>query len=163
GSTWNVEDAQVGDAFGLVTSLAARPLVIRDVRMRTTLTEPVALRLGVDLQGSYAWRRFQIGVGLPLVAFPARARPPRPDLQGPGAESSLTAFTRGDLRIAGKAQIVVPRLGYGPGVAADVILTLPTGDQSAFAGEAGPVVELRGVASYRAPRWAAALNLGPRL
>jgi hypothetical protein len=162
GVAWQVEDAQIGMAFALVTSLEARPLVIRDVLMQTTLIEPVALRLDLDLTGSLSFGRFQIGAGLPIVAFQDGDRLRGLDLGEPGAESPLAAVTRGDLRLAWKTQILAPRLGYGLGVAADAVLTLPTGDTDAFAGEAGPVLELRGVASYRGPRWAAALNLGPR-
>src|SRR5262249_41133148 len=58
---------------------------------------------------------------------------------------------------------VVPARGYGAGLALDAVATLPTGDQSAFAGEAGPVLELRLVGSYRAGHAALAANLGARL
>ena len=94
GGFWQVEDAEVGTAFALVTSLATRPLVIRDVRMGSTLTEPVALRLGLDLTGSLAWGRFQLGAGLPLVVFQDGDRLRGLDLMEPGAESALRSEER---------------------------------------------------------------------
>ena len=160
---WTVEDADVGTAFALVASLESDPLVIRAVRGGQDLTTPVALRLGADLLGSYAWDRFQIGAALPIVLFQGGDRLSGLDLSEPGSEDRLAAVALGDLRLHGKAQLVVPRLGYGAGAALDVIATLPTGDAGEFAGEAGPIVELRLIGSYRAPRLAVAANAGVRL
>src|SRR5262249_11290188 len=85
---YQVEEAQIGTAFGLVTSLESRPLVIRDVAMQMTLTDPVSLRLGLDLTGSYAFGRFQLGVGLPLVAFQSGDRLPGLHLGEPAAQGA---------------------------------------------------------------------------
>jgi hypothetical protein len=160
---FQLEDADVGTAFALVTSVASEPLVIRAVRGGATLTQPVAWRAGADLLGALALGRFQLGLALPFVVAQGGDRLAGLDLNEPGAEQPLAARALGDLRLSAKAQLVVPRLGYGWGVAGDLVLTLPSGDEDHFAGEAGPVVELRVVGSYRAARAAVFANLGGRV
>ena len=160
---FSVESADTGTTFTLVTTLASDPLVIRSFRNGQMITTPVGLRLDADLGGSYAWDRWQIGAAVPVVLYQQGDRLSGLDLNEPGAGASLSTAALGDVRLYGKAQILVPARGYGAGVAVDVVATLPTGDQSQFAGEGGPIVELRLVGSYRAARWAVAANAGARL
>ena len=169
GGFFQVEDATLlrDGSWGAtaVSSLTSRPLVIRRLGGEDeTLTEPVALRLGLDLGFAYGWRdRVQIGLALPVIAFQDGDRLQGLGLMEPGADASLAVAGIGDLRLHGKLALRAPRRGYGAGLALASVLTMPTGDDGDFAGEAGFTVELRGVASYRAPRWRAAANLGGRL
>jgi len=159
---FQVEDAALGTEFALVTSLATEPLVIRAVRGGRTLSTPVELQETTTFLGSYAWERYQIGVALPFT-FEAGDRLSGLDLNEPGAADRLAVAALGDVRLHGKAQFLVPRLGYGAGVALDLVATLPTGDQSQFTGESGPIIELRLIGSYRAARWRVAADAGARL
>jgi hypothetical protein len=169
GGFLHVEDAQLaphlGWSFTLVSTLASRPLVIRRAGLRGgELSEPVALRLSTDLGGAIGWGGWlQVGLGLPIVAFQAGDRLAGLDLMEPGAEAALAPVTVGDLRLHAKVAVRPPPRGYGPGAALALVVTLPTGDDGEFAGEEGVVVEGRAIASWRAARFAAAINAGPRL
>ncbi len=168
GTFVQVEDGDVvphkGYTFAVVTSLATRPLVIRHAIDGGVMSEPVSLRVGADILAAYGFRnRYQFGLAIPVVVFQDGDRLQRLDLPDENADEPLAATTLGDIRVSGKVRLVEPRHGYGLAAATDVIVTLPTGDDSQFTGEAGPVFEGRLVGSYRHRRFAAAVNAGARI
>jgi hypothetical protein len=136
-----------------------RPIVLRDIMSGQEATTPVDVRLGYEL--AYARgvsARWQLGCALPVVAAQDGDR-----LQGIGLdESSLQPVALGDLRLHAKMRLSPSAdtpWGYGMAFA----LTVPTGDEDDFAGEAGAVVAWTMVAGYRGDGWRVAGNLGVRL
>lgn len=174
GAFLQVEDAAVlpdrAQAFGVVANAISRPLVVyalddlEHVAAGEMLTEPVAFRAGIDVLGAIGLGdRYQVGLAVPLVLYQAGDRLRGLDFPDNARNQPLAASALGDLRLSGKVRLVAPPYGHGLAAAADVIVTLPTGDDQHFAGEAGVVGEARLIASFRAPRWAAAVNVGPRI
>jgi outer membrane protein OmpA-like peptidoglycan-associated protein len=102
---------------------------------------------------------------MPIVVFQDGDRLRGLGLEGvtPDAEDELASTVLGDLRVHLKGRIIAPVYGLGLGVAAAAIVTLPTGNDEHFAGEAGPVYEGRLIASWRHRRFGAAANAGVRI
>ena len=174
GMYFQIEDGDVmphlATSFGALTTVFSRPLVVysvadtMQVQKGQTLSRPVANRVGLDLMAAIGlYGRYQVGLVLPLVLFQDGDRLQRLDLPDMGENQPLATTTQGDLRLHGKVRLVEPPYGYGLAVATDIVITLPTGDDEQFAGEAGTVIEARLIGSYRYSRFAAAANLGPRL
>ena len=171
---YQVEDAEIlprgGQAFGATLSTIFQPLVVyaitdaRPIREGEILSEPVAWRSTLDLSVARGvGRRLQLALGLPVVVAQGGDRLQGLGLGGEAERSSLATTTIGDLRVGGKLRVVGVPGGIGTAVAMGVIVTLPTGDEDAFAGEAGAVIEIRLAASTRQQRWAVGANLGARL
>jgi hypothetical protein len=165
GAFFHVEDGDVADRGQVVAhaslSLSGRPVLVRHVLSGEELSAPVSLRAGLDVGVAVGVRPgLQLGAALPLVVFQDGDRLRGLDL--PDGERALAVVAVGDLRLHGKWRVVEPPSGLGQALAVDLVLTLPTGNDDDFVGEAGVVVELRLVGSYRTERWAVAVNLGPR-
>jgi OmpA-OmpF porin, OOP family len=174
GAFFQVEDGDVAPhlatSFGAMTTVLHQPLVVYSVAdtmhvdKGETLSRPVETRVALELMAAIGlYGRYQVGLVLPLVLFQDGDRLRGLDLPAMEENQPLATTTQGDLRLHGKIRLVEPPFGYGLGVATDVVLTLPTGDDEQFAGEAGPVIEARLIGSWRTRRFAAAANLGPRL
>jgi hypothetical protein len=165
GTFIGVEDGDVidrGDLAARATlALETRPIVIYDVRTGAELTVPVSARTTLDLGAVYGLGHdAEVGLALPIVVYQTGDR--LAGLGLPGGERGLGAVALGDARLYGKWRVVAPPGGLGQAWSAELVATLPTGDDQEFAGEAGVIVELRLAASYRARRFALAANLGPR-
>lgn len=168
GTLWQVEDGDVGEhlrpTFAFVTSLSTQPLIVRHTLDGSTLSEPVALRVGGDLLAAIGLLdRYQIGLAVPVVIFQDGDRLQGLDLPGDDADQPLASTTIGDVRLHAKVRVVEPKHGLGFAAAGVIVATLPTGDDEHFAGEAGPVFEGRLVGSYRHRLGAVALNVGARI
>jgi hypothetical protein len=160
-----VEDGDVLAPRALVVhgalGLLGEPLVVRDVMSGATLTTPVAVRVGLDMGVAFGLTEdLQVGLALPLALYQGGDRLRGLDL--PGGERDLAPATQGDVRLSGKWRLVAPARGLGRALAVALILTLPTGNDDQFAGEAGFVVEPRLCGSYRREGFAVAVNLGLR-
>ncbi|MBE7451596.1 MAG: thrombospondin type 3 repeat-containing protein [Kofleriaceae bacterium] len=136
--TWlGIEPADVLPAmrWAVTTSwsLVGRPIVLRDVQTGRLAREPVRLRWTTDVAVARGLgARYQLGVALPLAAQWGDR------LQGIGLdERPLARFVPGDLRLSARARLVGPPGGRGLGAAVALGVTLPTGDDHHFAGEAG--------------------------
>jgi hypothetical protein len=145
-------------AAALWSSIMGRPIVFRDVMTGEEATVPVAWRLGFEASGAIGLgTRYQVGVAIPWAAQDGDR------LQGTGIDAApLQRLVLGDLRLHGKARIAgAPgQRGMAAGLAGG--LTLPTGDDGDFAGEAGLVVDWRLLIGWRGRRAAVAGNLGVR-
>ena len=151
GSTsWiGVEDVDVPSAgrwtLTLSTWLASRPIVLRALSTDAQVSEPVRLRWGQDIAlGRGLGSRFLVGLAVPTaVQWGDR-------LQGIGlSEAPLARAVLGDLRLHGRARIVGAPGDRGLAVGVAASLTLPTGDDEQFAGEAGAVLAWGLRAGYR--------------
>ena len=139
-----VEDGEVLDraelSLGLTGSLMSRPLVFAHIMTGEEVSTPVRLRLGYELVAAIGLTsRYQFGAALPLVAAQDGDRLQGIDLD----ETRLATFAVGDLRLHGKARLVGDPAAGGASVAVAMSLTLPSGDEDHFAGEAGALVEWR--------------------
>lgn len=115
------------------TWLASRPLVLRSITTGEEATVPVALRWGHEVAvGRGLGARFLAGLALPsAIQWGDR-------LAGIGlSERALDRAVLGDLRLHGRARIVGAPGGRGLAAALALAITLPTGDDGDFAGEAG--------------------------
>jgi hypothetical protein len=140
-------------------SLMRRPIVLRDIIVGDRETTPVDLRLGYDLSAAVGLgSRYQLGLSLPVVAAQSGDRLRGIDLD----ETGLEPIAFGDLRLAAKARLAGRPGAAGFGLGASLAVTVPTGDDDHFAGEAGAVVEWRLIGSYRHRRYRVAAQLGPR-
>ena len=146
-------------AAAVWTSVMARPIVLRDVMTGEEATVPVAWRVGFEASGAIGLGpRYQVGMAIPWAVQGGDR------LQGTGIDArELQGVVLGDVRLHGKARIAgVPgQRGMAAGLAGG--LTLPTGDDGDFAGEAGVVVDWRLLIGWRGSGAAIAGNLGVRL
>ena len=146
-------------AAAVWSSVMARPIVFRDVMTGEEATVPVAWRAGFEASGAVGLgTRYQVGLAIPWAAQDGDR------LQGTGIDgAALQRLVLGDVRLHGKARIAgTPgQRGMAAGLAGGI--TLPTGDDGDFAGEAGPVVDWRLLIGWRGPRAAVAANLGVRI
>jgi hypothetical protein len=78
-------------------------------------------------------------------------------------ETPLSEMTIGDARLHAKVRLRGEPGDRGATLALAAVVTLPTGDDDNFAGEAGPLIEPRLIASWRRSRGALAINLGARI
>jgi len=118
------------------TWLASRPIVLRSLVTGEAVTTPVALRWGQEVAVARGvGSRFLLGVALPsAVQWGDR-------LAGIGlSERALDRFVLGDVRLHARARLT--GAPGAPGLAAAIAgaITLPTGDDGDFAGEAGWVL-----------------------
>jgi len=162
-----VEDGDVAErgAWSATASLSfeSRPLVVRHALTGAELSVPVRTRTGLDLGVAVGvGHGVQLGLSLPVVLYQSGDRLRGLDLPEPDGSRALAAAALGDVRLAAKLNLVTPERGLGQAWGAAVTVTLPTGDETQFAGEAAPMVEFHLIASWRAPDWALAVNLGPR-
>jgi len=163
-TTWiGVEDVDVPAAgrwtLTLSTWLASRPIVLRALSTDAVVSEPVRVRWGQDLAlGRGLGARYLVGLAVPTaVQWGDR-------LQGIGlSEASLQRAVLGDLRLHGRARIVGAPGARGLAVGVAASLTLPTGDDSDFAGEAGAVLAWGLRAGYRTDDVALVGGAGLRL
>ncbi|MBK9037151.1 MAG: hypothetical protein IPL61_38890 [Myxococcales bacterium] len=141
------------------TWIASRPIVLRSLATGAEERAPVRLRWGQELAIARGLGgRYLVGLALP-TALQWGDR-----LTGIGlSETPLQRAVAGDVRLHGRARIVGEpgALGLAAGVA--VALTIPTGDDGDFAGEAGPVLAWGLRAGYRTPRFALTGGAGLRL
>ncbi len=147
-------------SLGFTGSLMSRPLVLANILTGEEVSTPVRIRLGYELVAAWGLTRsLQFGIALPVVAAQDGDRLQSIDLD----ETSLAAVALGDLRLHGKARLVGDH-GGGGSVAVAMALTIPSGDDEHFAGEAGALIEWRLIGAWRWPgRARLAANLGPRL
>jgi hypothetical protein len=162
-----VEDGDVAEAgawsAAATLSFASRPLVVRHIQTGAVLSEPVRTHTQLDLGAAIGvGHAAQVALALPVVLYQSGDRLRGLDLPEPDGSRALAAAALGDLRLSGKLSLVTPEGGLGQAWGAAATLTLPTGDETQFAGEASTVVEFHLIASYRAPSWAVAVNFGPR-
>lgn len=158
-----VEDADVPAAGRWVvtssTWIASRPIVLRALSTGAESTEPVRLRWGTEVaiaRGLGA--RYLVGLAVP-AALQWGDR-----LAGIGlSETPLQRAVLGDLRLHGRARVVGAPGAPGFAAAVAVALTLPTGDDGDFAGEAGPVLAWGLRAGYRTAAVALTGGAGLRL
>lgn len=158
-----VEDADVpaGGRWTVTSSLwlMSRPIVLRALRTGEEVSDPVALRLGQEVSvGRGLGDRWLVGLAAP-TALQWGDR-----LTGIGlSEAPLRHLVVGDLRLHVRARIVGAPGADGLAIAVAGALTVPTGAERHFAGEAGPVVawSLRG--GYRDRDWAVTGGLGLRV
>jgi hypothetical protein len=119
-------------ALALTAWRADRPIVLRDLDSGELVTSPVRARYGQELGAAYGFgSRYQVGVAVPFAEqWGAR-------LQGIGlSDEPLQHVVVGDVRLHARMRFVgtAGEQGLAVGVAAAV--TLPTGDDGDFAGEA---------------------------
>ena len=158
-----VEDADVPAAGRWVvtgsTWIASRPIVLRALSTGAEASEPVRLRWGQEVaiaRGLGA--RYLVGLAVP-AALQWGDR-----LAGIGlSEASLQRAVLGDLRLHGRARIVGAPGETGLAAAVAAALTLPTGDDGDFAGEAGAVLAWGLRAGYRTADVAITGGAGLRL
>ena len=150
GALWiGVEDADVPAAGRWVvtasTWLASRPIVLRSIELGAAVRTPVRQRFGHELAiGRGVGARYLVGLAIP-TALQWGDR-----LTGVGlSETPLQRAVFGDVRVHGRARIVGAPGAPGLAAAVAFALTLPTGDDGDFAGEAGPVVAWGLRAGYR--------------
>jgi hypothetical protein len=146
-------------AAGIWTSMMARPIVFNDVTTGEEATVPVEWRLGFEAHGAIGLgARYQVGLAIPWAAQAGDR------LQGTGIDGrELQRLVLGDVRVHGKARIAGAPGQRGLASALTFDVSLPTGDDGDFAGEAGPVVAWRLLLGWRGARAAVAGNLGVRL
>ena len=145
---------------GVAGSWAYRPLVVRDRRQDKELSVPVEQRYGVDVLGAYGvTKALSVGVAVPVTVFQSGDRVAGIMVND---ERALAAAALGDPRVELKA-LVGKAEGFRPRGAFGLTVTLPLGDSTEFAGEAGVVIEPRVLVDFVRPRWALALNVGARL
>jgi hypothetical protein len=164
GAVLTTDDADVlghlAMSFGMTASLMRRPLLLVDLITGDEETEPVGVRLGFDLLWAIGLAdRYQVGVALPIVAAQDGDRLQRIGLD----EMSLEPVAIGDARLHAKWTIMKPEGGRGLGIGVGAALSLPTGNEEHFAGEASLVASYQLLASYRRRGWVVAGNIGPRL
>ena len=131
-------------SLGLYFSFSLDPLAlfagsakqIQIVRNRINLEFMGALGLG-------DW--FELGLVMPVILYQTSD-----NLADIGQEGSIQSFARGDLAIIGKAPII-RRLSYasGFGLAAQVRVNAPTGEQEAFASDGSWTVSPTLIGDYR--------------
>ena len=113
--------------------LASRPIVLRSIVSGAEVTVPVALRWGQEVAVARGvGSRFLVGVAVPsALQWGDR-------LAGIGfTEKPLDRAVLGDLRLHGRARIAGSPGARGLAAAIAAAITLPTGDDGDFAGEAG--------------------------
>lgn len=158
-----VEDADVPAAGRWVvtasTWVASRPIVLRALSTGAEATAPVRLRWGQELAiAGGLGSRYLVGLAVP-TALQWGDR-----LTGIGlSETPLQRAVVGDLRLHGRARVVGAPGADGLAAAVAVALTLPSGDDGDFAGEAGPVLAWGLRAGYRTPDVALTGGAGLRL
>ncbi|MBK7073810.1 MAG: thrombospondin type 3 repeat-containing protein [Myxococcales bacterium] len=144
-----VEDADVPAAGRWVvtgsTWIASRPIVLRALSTGAESTEPVRLRWGQEVAVARGLgARYLVGLAVP-AALQWGDR-----LAGIGlSEAPLARAVLGDLRLHGRARVVGAPGAPGLAAAVAVALTVPTGDDGDFAGEAGAVLAWGLRAGYR--------------
>jgi len=158
-----VEDPDVLPALqwaaSLWTSVMARPIVLRNLITDEVATVPVRWRLGVEAGGAIGLgARYQVGAVLPW-AGQGGDRLRRIGLD----DAPLDPLVLGDLRLHGRARLAGAPGARGMAAALAATLTLPTGDDDEFAGEAGAVIEWKLAIGWRREVGALAANLGVRL
>jgi hypothetical protein len=146
-------------ALTFTTSLMSRPMVLRDVQTDVEASEPVRLRWGTDVvAGRGLGSRYLVGLAAPLVVQSGDR------LQGIGlSERPLARYAIGDVRLHGRARIAGAPGDRGLGAALAATITLPTGDDDHFAGEAGWMLSWGLRVGYRAPRVEVLANASLRL
>ncbi len=145
-------------AAGAVGSLLSKPIILEDVGGAGEVSVPVETRFTTDLLAAIGLgSRFQLGMALPLVLGQSGDR-----LTGLGFdERQLASFAVGDLRFHGKVRFGGHRR-RGLATAIAVTLSLPTGDEDHFAGEAGSTFGVALVGGWRDRWWRVAVNVGAR-
>lgn len=130
------------------TSLMSRPIVLRDVQTDVEASEPVRMRWGTDVVfGRGLGSRYLVGAALPLVVQTGDR------LQGIGlSERPLARYALGDVRLHGRARIAGAPNDRGLAAALAATITLPTGDDAHFAGEAGWLLSWGLRVGHRSPR-----------
>jgi OmpA-OmpF porin, OOP family len=98
----------------------------------------------------------QIGLGVPIALSMSSNGTELAPTGMTGGSFSKTAL--GDLYVEGKFDLA--HAPHGIGVAATVGLTLPTGDQNAYAGEKNPTGRIRAIAGVMQGPFYAAANVG---
>ncbi len=122
--------------------------------------EVIQNQLSLDLMGSYALRDWvDIGVALPIFLVNTGEEN---GFVTPELDAEISAFALGDMRLSGKAPILrMPKEGDGFGVAASLLLGLPTGDGDSFVSDGFTVLPAI-IADYRIGPVLIAGNLGYR-
>jgi hypothetical protein len=141
-------------AFGLTTSVIARPIRLRDPA-GADLGSPVEYRTSLIAAAAYGVTdTIELDASVPIVVQSGDR------LTRVGDPTELRTLTRGDLRIGGKYQ-VVDKDHVRVAFAADVLL--PTGDQDHYAGEQSWAIHWRALAALRFGRFGAAVSGGVRI
>jgi hypothetical protein len=141
-------------AFGLTTSVIARPIRLRDPA-GADLGSPVEYRTSVIAAAAYGVTdSIELDASVP-IAIQSGDR-----LMAVGDPAVLRRITRGDLRLGGKFQ-VVDRDHVRVAFAADVLL--PTGDEDHYAGEASWAIHWRALAALHVGSFGAAVSGGVRI
>lgn len=129
------------------TWLASRLIVLRSISTGDESTVPVALRWGQEVSVARGLgSRFMLGLAVPsAVQWGDR-------LQGIGlSERALDRVVLGDVRLHGRARIAGAPGARGLAAAIAGTITLPTGDDGDFAGEAGWMLGWGLRVGYRTP------------
>jgi hypothetical protein len=164
GSTDTTEGGQVG--FGLVTSYAARPLILMVPSTQPTGTEVPAVDDLWDMTFLFSLGltdRIELGAALPMTLGRSGTGVSMLTSQVP---SEIPRTTMRDVRL-GATFGLTPRASEYPGnawgVATRFELSLPTGDESSFAGDRSLVGAPSIAADFRSGPFMAAGELGARL
>jgi large repetitive protein len=142
-------------AMGLAFGVVDDPLVVVDMN-DDRVADVVSRRASAELSAAYGLGRVEIAAALPFILYQSAEMDAALGVEG--ADSGGV----GDLRVGAKSYLIGGS-GYGPGLGASLMVTMPTSVNAEFGGESGPTASPVLIADWRSEMLVAAANLGGRI
>jgi OOP family OmpA-OmpF porin len=160
-------------SFGLVTSYARKPLVLKGMSGGMPTSFSVDTLVRPSLQAAVGFTKlahlgFELGVIMPLAVVAGQALPTDPGTMASNVDDKTYTFTNqgaGDLQVHPKIRLMnATRNGLGFAIIPSVVL--PTGDKNSFMGEGQTIFQPTAVLDTELGylgRFRAAINAGARI